>query len=315
MYKLNKDNSVLAIIALTIVVSGCINGGGSSETQQDGVQAIDVTGMDITPNQIFAGDSVTASIEIHNRGNHEAELIAELEDVDEHRGSRILESYCPDLFRIQNFDIQSERYHETQESYTLQPGEAIGMNWNLEQFDEERVQFFTDSGCDIRFSAPFNYSVESFQQFQIMSDNNVEPSNIESRSSQGPMFLDINMIGSTSDQGEPYFLSEDLSTAGGIDARLQLENQIPEDADMQGTISSQPPEIELIDNGELDKECESPDNIYLYGDDSSMILCEISSTEDVPSGRSEIFEIRAESDYQYSAPLGSRNVEVSSRGN
>ena len=338
MLNLNKDSAAAILLVSTIIVSGCINGGGGSEDVDEGVTAIDLVELDVSPSQIYSGEQVQATMVLENTGNTEATINIDRED-GEIKGRSVLESYCPDLFEITSFQAETDRVDgQPQSSYELLPEEQIRMDWSLRQFDEDRIDFYRDSGCTLSFTAPFEYSVEAFQQFQVRDNDQLEPGTIESRSSRGPMLLEINMIGSSSQYSEPYFHQQDFDPEhGGVEARIQLINQIPEDGE-HGIVDAEPPELELIggdfadvpnmdldediDFGDGDEEtrCGDPGNIYLYGGDSTEIVCDLGvyveddNDLDFLTGRTSISEIRASADYEYNAPMGERTISIDFRG-
>lgn len=340
MIKIKKDFVLIFLISAVIVVSGCINGGSGQDEVDEGVTAIDVVELEVTPNEIFSGGSIDASLTLENTGNANATLITD-RGAEDPLGTAVLESYCPDLFRIESFRAESDTVEATQHEYQLQPGEQLSMIWNLRQFDEERIRFYDGDSCQLDFAAPFEYSVEAFQQLQIRDNDDLEAPNLETRSSRGPMLLSITTIGSTSQFNEPYFIEEDFHRDHEVRAEIEMINQIPEGGE-HGIVDAEPPEIELIggsleesisldeeitvpENGEEEEveRCGIPSGIYLYGGDSTIIGCDLNLYDDehysngevnLLTGRTSITEIRARADYEYNAPMGSRTVEVQFRG-
>ena len=356
MAKLKKDIVTITILISVIVISGCIDTGSSQDTEDEGVTAIERVDKQVTPTSISTGDTVDASLTLKNNGNTNAELIVSNRDDGDNMGRAILESYCPDLFRLQTFSVTQENTGVTdnpERSYTLEPEEEISLSWTLEQAYEERISFYKDSGCEVSFTAPFEYSVEGFQQLQIRDNDDLDAPDLESRTSRGPMLLEIDTIGSSSQHSEPYFNEEDFNPEyGGVDAEISMINQIPEEGP-RGIVDAEVPEIEFIgqlsdvmspdekvpnnntneltrddienlDEDQKSDRCGVPETIYLYGGDSTIIGCDLtvynqqryanSPELDLITGRSSISEIRVTADYKYNAPMGSETVQINFRG-
>lgn len=188
-------------IAAVALAAGCINGGG--ETQSEGDRAITINELSVTPATITEGSSATAVLRATNTGRLQANLRAG------EVGGNVLRDYCRDIFCIPGYDCQGdeggsgilEGYEtsgpEADEdgNYSVSPGQTISFRWNLDTRDAN-VPLYGQT-CNLRFEIPFDYSVEAFRQVQLLSNDNVEPSTVESRSSAGPLKFDIQTVGGT----------------------------------------------------------------------------------------------------------------------
>lgn len=72
------------------------------------------------------------------------------------------------------------------------------------------------------FQVPFNYSVNSFRQIQVKRSRNVEGSQLQSKSTSGPLLFAIETIGGTGEEGKStYIAGEDQN----MRVLLQLQNR------------------------------------------------------------------------------------------
>jgi len=299
---------IIVPLFLVILVSGCINGiGGGEETES---QAIFVEELSVQPTQIYSGGTISARTTVRNSGNIPADI-----EVGED-GENVLTSYTPDLLNITDFSGRTTQNPETQTEYTLEPDESLTMQWELEQYDEDRIRFYEDDDASMTFRVPFEYSVDAFQQIQIKRDHSETPlTDLESRSSPGPLSVAVQTVGSSSDSGNNIFIDGDNKQV-----HLQLVNNNPEEGAHQGLMRIDTPEISTEGNIEIEEEndCEMPDEdeLILHDDESTVISCDINLPEDVDmqEERSIRDEIRVSSDYEYVRTIGDRTITVDYRG-
>lgn len=299
---MRKSKVTLLILAIIITVSGCsINGGGNSSGSSG--DAIAVERFEVVPQQIYAGSDVSAALRVTNVGNTDAQI-----NVGED-GTNVLKSYTPDLLNITSFSASSSATSETKDDYTLRPEESLSMSWDLHQYNEERIRFYADQTVDMTFQIPFDYTVESYTQFQIKQSRDVESlESLGSASSSGPMDIHIEMIGSSSESGSPVFLTQD-----NVQARIQFINNDAEEGDGVGLIAIQDPEIEVIGNGVSAENCNTPDNIEVDAASSTTITCDISfDPEDV--GSSVQRQLTVNADYTFTKTVSKDHITVQYRG-
>jgi hypothetical protein len=297
-----KSKVILLILAITITVSGCSIIGGETSDQSSG-DAISVDRFEVTPQQIYAGSDVSAVLQITNTGNTKAEI-----NVGD-QGTNILKSYTPDLLKIEDFSASSSNISKTKKEYHLRPDDSLSMSWDLHQFDESRVRFYADQQIDMAFQIPFDYSVESYQQFQVKEDRDVSDlENLASASSSGPMDIHIQMIGSSSEHGSPIFLSQD-----NVQVRIRFINNDVEEGDGVGLIEIENPEIRALgDDFSIPEDgCNTPDNIRVSGESSTTITCDL-NIPDVES--SSQGEIQVAADYTFTKTVSKDHITVQYRG-
>lgn len=299
---MRKSKVALLILAITITISGCSLNGGDNTSGASG-DAIAVERFEVVPQQIYAGSDVSAALRVTNVGNTDAEIT-----VGE-KGTNILKSYTPDLLNITSFSASSTATTQTREEYTLQPDESLSMSWDLHQYDEDRIRFYADQTVDMTFQIPFDYTVEAYRQFQIKENRDVESlENLGSASSNGPMDVHIELIGSSSEHGSPVFLTQD-----NIQARIQFINNDAEEGDGVGLIDIQNPEIEVIGDGVSAENCNTPDNVQVSADSSTTITCDISfNAEDV--GSSVQRQLTVNADYKFTKTVSKDHITVKYRG-
>ena len=332
----------LSLLFLTVIAAGCVGGGGGGEVQNQGDKAISVTEISVTPSQIVEGSNVRVRMGLKNVGQLPAKLLVG-DGEGENYGSQILTNHCPDIFDVQSFSASSSNVSDTENYYHLAPDYEVQLNWNLKQSTDNVPLNGYD--CPLRFEAPFNYSVEAFKQIQIKENDDVEGSDeLFSKSSQGPMKIEIETIGSSSSRGAPTFLEGDSA-----EVLVRLENKRPEESSYTGTVKLSPPSItargvqfEEVDTSSISSElargiargrsgltpsdiesagmervCPDPKdlpangNLQLYEDNSKIFRCGLNWTLNTPSTRAEIF---ASSNYTYVKNVGTRNVQVQYRG-
>lgn len=304
---MEKRTAALSLLFLTVIVSGCSDTNG---TEKVSGQAIKVTQLDITPTpaEIREGSSVRIGMGIKNTGEVESEVL-----VGEN-GSKVLTNYCPDFFTINDFSAYSSRNSNTAESYELAPQEEeIKLNWELKQEGEVPLNGYS---CDMKLQVPFNYSVEAFKQIQIKKNEEIggEPQ-LSSKSSQGPLSIDMSVTGSSLDLDSPVFLEGDRP-----EVFIGFANEQPEESTYQGLISLEEPDISATNIDFVEDECTAEaaedGKIQLYqGQSAQPIRCNLNYSRgdgsytlgSTPSIRPEI---SVKSNYTYTLNVGEKTVEV-----
>ena len=218
---MDADKRVLILLIAVFTVSGCTGGGGNNNSGPSG--AVSVQSLNVQPSEIFAGENIRVNMGIANTGQLPATL-----QVGED-GSSIMTSGCQDIFDIQSFEAESSNVSDTRESYELAPEYETSLSWNLEQSTDNVP--LNGYRCDLRFEVPFDYSVESFRQIQIKENDRVENGELFAQSSEGPLDIQLEAIGSSSEAGAPVFLEDD-----GGEILIRLVNRQTEDSRFQGLI-------------------------------------------------------------------------------
>ncbi|MFB6241946.1 MAG: hypothetical protein ABEJ36_04040 [Candidatus Nanosalina sp.] len=338
--------AVLSLLFIVITVSGCTGGGNGVDNQGD--TAIAVHQIKVTPadHEIFAGSNVRVRMSFSNVGELPAEVVIGKGSVN--HGGQILTNHCPDIFSVQAFSASTSNVSATQKTYALAPGYKVRLNWNLKQ-DTQNVPL-NGYRCNLQFEVPFNYSVEAFKQLQIKRNTEVKGSkSLFAKSSQGPMKLEIQAIGSSAPSGAPAFLKED-----NAEVLIQLVNKKPKKGSFTGTVELGPPRVvargvkfekvnitsdnldeaekvakktpgvdaSTLSPGDKARLCPNPSSvpedgtINLYQGQSKIFRCDldwdVSRFNNVPSIKAEIF---AQADYKYVKTVGSKQVRVRYRGN
>lgn len=221
-------------------------------------------------------------------------------------GDQIMTNYCTDVFEITDYEAQSSQTMDAQESYSLNPDWEAQFNWELQQTGDVPIMGQT---CELRFEAPFNYSVDAYRQLQIKrsAEAGGEPQ-LTSQSSKGPLAINIELIGSSSEQGAPVFIEED-----SIEVLVRFSKKQSEDSPYQGLIDISNPELEAkgID---IDRDsCEIPEQIIMYEGDSQVIRCDLDYGGSIGSP-SITPQISVNADYKYTKDVPSRTVEVEYSG-
>ncbi len=335
-----RNRGLLILLAFVLATSGCLNGGEG--TDSDGDQAIEVRELSIQPQSIYAGSSSTVQLHIRNVGQIPAELTldsgytgdaecsealpddpysnpsaSELDDYyscveDARDGNEPLQNYadrvltdrCRDIFDVEQMDVNGPNDVES-DQYVLDDGEEVRFSWNLATADEEVPLHGYD--CPLRFEVPFDYSVHSYRQIQVKESREVSGiPELESRSSQGPLKIDISTLGSTSDEGPSTFIDGDNAEIG-----VTIENQAEEGTQYTGLIEVDAPEITSSSSIDLDCPEEIEDDMTLHEGESQTIRCGIDWDDVDGSFRADI---NAETDYEYVKSLGTHEIEVEHRG-
>jgi hypothetical protein len=172
---------------MVLLASGCT--GTSGEEPQGSVM---VERFTATPSQLYASDSsfVRLQIQAVNTGTSDAELAVGQD------GNEVLRDSCPDFFKVSSFDARTSTTPETRESYDLEPGSSVDMDWRLDLRDGIRIPL---QGYECGFNAllQFNYSTSTFEQVQVKPSEDVENVPLDSGSSPGPMNLVIEPVPGT----------------------------------------------------------------------------------------------------------------------
>lgn len=297
------NNRLLLLLSLVIITSGCINGGGGSDMESE---AIVVEELSVEPSEIYQEGTVTVTVTIRNSGE-----IPALIDIGED-GTEVLTSHTPDLLRIEDFSSRTSTNPDPEQEYTLEPEEQLQMQWDLYQYDPDRIRFYTDDDASLTFRVPFQYDVNAFQQIQVKQSRNEQAlDDLEAQSSQGPLQVALQPTGSSSESGNAIFLEEDTKQI-----QVQLYNQNPEEGAHDGLIRTEVPEIEGVQGLEIES-CDEPedDELSLYDGDSTVITCNIELADHIDDDfRSMRGEIRVSTEYDYIQRLGQRAVTVNYRG-
>ena len=318
---MESDTTVLTLLSIVVLASGCITPNGGGETVTEGPESVIIQELRVEPTKIFSGQPVRASLTAVNAGNTEAEII-----VGENGGD-ILDDHCTDIFDLESFSASSSRSSETQKSYTLQSGEKINARWTLQQ--QGNVPIY-GKRCNLDFSVPFNYSVNTYRQIQIKRNREVSGSpKLSSESSSGPLVLAIDPIQGATGEENTYVLSENGDRR--INVMLQLINPDPEEEFKKGLVNvdknsfsvraTEPLQLnEKFEEGEWQPQgyseprCEMPDaELRMTRGKSVIINCEIPLDEKIDDP-SVLSEISASVNYTYIKNAGGTEVEVKPRG-
>ena len=296
---MQQRSAALSLLALIVVASGCANGGGDVSSNSEAIQ---VSQLDVEPESIREGSTVRVEMGLSNSGVLPADLIVDRSgEID---GDAIMTDSCPDIFDIESFDAYSSSEQDTKRSYNLERGEEVRLNWELQQSGNVGVNGVR---CPMRFKVPFNYSAESYRQVQILRDDDVGSSEMNYQSSDGPLKLLIETIGSSSEKEGSYFIEGD-----NVEVLVQLVNEEPDEAKYSGAVQVEPPEIETPGNSDTFQidSCDYPDGgetVMLYEGESRIIRCQIDYDLNAPSVTGEV---RASTNYTFIKDIGQREIEV-----
>ncbi|MFB6180448.1 MAG: hypothetical protein ABEJ93_01085 [Candidatus Nanohalobium sp.] len=315
---MRREIVVGILLSLVLLSSGCIlNKGGSTGLEVGpGGKTITITEHSIRPQEILAGSNTNIRLGFANTGTMNAEV-----SVGED-GKEILTNYCPDLFKIQSFNAYSSSTAREKKKYVLEPGEKLKTSWSLKNVNTQKVPTYGYK-CPIDMQVGFNYSVEAYQQFEVKQNREVQgATGFASRTTEGPVTINVEMLGSTT-QGEPSFIEgEDLEVL------VELENNKPEESSYQGLINLGKMKLESSEDYKIEGDsCNLDTNkdfdthkltiqeqLRVGGERSRVVRCKIepSGSIDQPSVRGQI---TAKINYTYVKDLGSTNLEIRYRGN
>lgn len=303
---------LLALVGLVIITSGCIDGG--EETQSEGTQAIGVNELSVTPSTIYADSSTTAILHIENTGLLDANLTIDSEwsqdDTHPNYGDRLLTNRCRDIFEVDEFTARGPG-DQSKDRYSLPSGTEARFSWSLSTRNANvPIQGLS---CNMKFEVPFDYSVSAYRQLQFLENRQIQGvTNLDSRSSRGPMAINIETIGSTSQQGSSTFVQGD-----NAEVIVTLKNQVEEGSSYTGFIQAEVPEIEAS-GFDFESDCQGAqgeETITMYEGGSQPIRCSISDEVFENINSSSRGEVRVTADYTYVKDLRSKKVEVEYRGN
>lgn len=291
----------ISILFLTVIISGCIGPSGQ-QTEQESGQALKVSGPSIQPSSgtIREGSTVRVSMGIQNTGEMNGTL-----DVGP-QGGQILTDYCTDVFSLEDYSAKSSSTSEAEESYVLEPEWEASFSWTLQQQGDVPI---IGQSCDLKFQAPFNYSVEAYRQLQIKksADAGGEPQ-LTSQSSKGPLAIDIELIGSSAEQGSPVFIEGD-----SIELLVRFRKKQGEDSPYQGLIDISDPRLSSTGISIDRDSCDIPEQIVMYQGNSQVIRCDLDYGGSI-SSPSVTPQVTVSADYQYTKDVPSRTVEVEPSG-
>lgn len=318
---------IITVILATLISSGCM-GGGESETGLDigpGGKTITVTDYEVQPQSILAGQGTQIQIGIVNTGGMDSRVkvgvnnTIEPDDVD---GKNVMVNSCPDIFSITRFSSESSRIADKNNSYQLKPGDELELTWSLTSTSKNIP--LNGYRCPLGFQIPFEYAVDAYQQVEMKRNEEVQgATNIMSKTSQGPLNINLETIGSTSEQGPPTFIEGD-----SMEVLLQMENTEPEESSYQGLVELGSPTLSSSDKYSINAtscnlETENGDGVRdkveidkemrLYEGQSRIVRCNfvLDETLENPSAKGQI---TANANYTYIKDLGETEIEVEYRG-
>lgn len=317
---------IVTVLLATLISSGCM-GGGSSDTGLEigpGGKTITVTSYEVQPQSILAGQGTQVKIGIVNTGGMNSRVRVGLNNTEPEnvQGKNVLVNSCPDIFSITRFSSESSRLADTNTSYNLEPGDELELTWTLTSTTENIP--LNGYRCPLGFQIPFEYGVDAYQQVETKQNEEVQgATNIMSKTSQGPLNINLETIGSTSEQGPPTFIEGD-----SMEILLQMENTAPEESSYQGLVELDAPTITSSDkysinatscnfatkNGDgLRKTVKIDKEMRLYQGQSRIVRCDfvLDGTLENPSTRGQI---TANANYTYIKDLGETEIEVEYRG-
>ncbi|MFB6192803.1 MAG: hypothetical protein ABEK00_00975 [Candidatus Nanohaloarchaea archaeon] len=297
---MNSRKIGISILFLVVIASGCMD---NTSTDSQSGKAIQVKGPEVSPSsgRIFEGSTVRVSMGVKNTGEMNGTLTVG------DRGSQILTNYCPDMFKIIRYDAQSSKTSAEHKTYFLKPGWEASFEWELKHIGD--VGILKDK-CTLNFQAPFNYSVEAYKQLQIKKNAEAggDPS-LSSKSSKGPLAIQIETIGSSSDQGAPVFIEGD-----SIELFVRFSKKTRKESPYRGLLDISNIDLSATGISINRSSCKIPDQIIMSEGDSQIIRCDLEygGSIDVPSITPQV---TVKADYQFVKDAGSRTVVVRSGGN
>lgn len=334
---MDRKYLLFTVLAATLISSGCLGGGGGGSDGLDigpGGKTITVTEFEVQPNSIRAGSTTQIRLGIVNTGGMSSNVtIARDQGDTDNKGRKILNNHCPDIFTVSDFDAYSSRNSEKSSVYNLEPGDELQLSWNLKN-DNENIPL-NGYTCPLNLQVPFDYGVTAYQQLEVKENSDVQGATVlESKTSEGPLNIHLEMIGSTTDKGAPKFLKGDNK-----EVLVQLENTAPEDSSYQGLVELTAPRLQSSENYLLNSSsCNMETNkeglvrnldinrmVRLYEGQSRVIRCGVVLSESSGSNSALDEEsslpqpsirgqIEAKANYTYIKDLGERSIEVKYRG-
>ena len=307
------------LTGLILLTSGCIDNGG--ETQAVGDQAITVERLSVTPQTLLADSSTTAILHISNTGRLDANLTVDSgwrgEEVGSNYGDRLLTNRCRDIFTVDDFNARGPG-DASKDRYEMPSGTEARFTWSLSTRNSNvPIQGLS---CNLRFQVPFDYSVNAYRQLQFVENREITGTpELDSRSTAGPMSINIETIGSTSQLGPSTFVQGD-----NAEVSITLRHQQQEDSSYTGFIEASIPRIEASGfefAGEAENEInrclgdfEEDDQLVMYNGESQAIRCSISDEVFEDLDGSTRGQISVSTNYTYIKDLGTKDVQVEYRG-
>lgn len=330
---MNQRQVLLTVVMATIVSSGCMGGGGNENNGLnigEGGKTITVQEFEVQPQSILSGSTTQVKLGVVNTGGLNSNVTIG-EGGEDTEGLDVMSNYCPDIFSIQSFDSYSSRKSSVDDTYNLEPGDELRLTWNLKNDNTGSIPL-NGYRCPLKLQVPFDYGVTAYQQIEVKENTEIQgATELASKTSGGPLDINLEMIGSTSENGAPTFIDGD-----NMEVLVQMENSAPEESSYQGLVEFDAPELisssqysinatscnmETNEEG-LSKNVQINKTMRLYEDQSRVIRCGVVMTEDetsdvieegemsVPSIRGQI---EARADYTYIKDLGEQTIEVEYR--
>lgn len=310
-----ESRTIALSLLFVVLVSGCIHGGNDG----DSGRAITVTQLNVQPQEIYEGTSVTVSMDVRNTGKLPAVISLG------NRGTNVLKNHCPDIFTIPGDGYTVTTSGDRQgDRVRLKPDRELRMRWELRQEGDVPLYGFR---CDLEFELPFNYSVNAYRQVQIKRNRDVSGSpNLQFESSRGPLMFALETLPGSTGRPDTFVSDRDES----ITLLLQLQN-LQEEEYNKGVIDINEQSLEVtasdplqlsegytssgwtVKGGYSNARCDVSDNeLRIFEGKSQVLKCSV-PVPDVgqPSQISEFF---AEVNYTYLRDVASRRVEVMSSG-
>jgi hypothetical protein len=270
--------SLILLIILIGLSSGCMNGGGGA--------AITVERLSVDPGDIREGQTSTVVLEVMNSGLEQGTVKTG------ENGSQIMTNYCPDYFKIIDFNARSTAPGDEMDNttFSISKGDRLEMDWRLKHKEDAGV-IYTGYDCGLSFEIPFNYSVSAFKQIQVVEEYGTETkARLEQANSPGPMAFDMKMIGSAADQKNTFKKGENVSIL--LTAYNARESEKTKDNKFIGLIKLGDVSIEASGVLEIeDKSCVDEGAAALYAGDEEIYRCNIDvdeSSYQPPGARGEI---------------------------
>ncbi len=203
---MKTNKTALALIAITVIIAGCTNGGGEESASTAGVQ---ITNFSATPSSTFSGQSAQISMSVINQGGVDASnAVAKLYQapIGGGPGSWEIESgpQIVDIGGIRAADPENEI-----------PAQTRRQNWALTAPD------LGSQSVDYNFQTRlyYDYSSEATTQIELVREDeflqgDYSPSRPSTSNTDGPIQIDINTRSPvryfTSEDGESSSVDSDL---------------------------------------------------------------------------------------------------------
>ncbi|QGA80796.1 hypothetical protein [Candidatus Nanohalobium constans] len=286
------DSKVIILIALASIASGCADTGGGT--------GISIKELNVEPSQISADSTAVVNFEAVNNGN----LAGEVNTGS--NGTEIMTNYCSDIFKIEDFRSSATKPSSNENQYKLETGDRLRLTWMLDQNKPGEIPL-QGYPCDLKFQLPFNYSVKAYKQIQVKQDREADGSpNLGSDISEGPLSIDMEVIGSTSNQRDTVLKRDNASIY------LTAHNTDDEDSSFRGLIKIQNISISSSGKIQVNKDCGEKGSVDLASGKEKIYRCQIKHDEfDTPSIRGEV---EAEINYTFVKDLGSKSIQVKYNG-